>query len=219
MTQPVPMAWPTHWQRSDRLARSTPFAYACQGCGRCCRDKAIMVNPYEAARLARGLGMSTTRFLAEHTEGVYLRRRENGDCVFLVEGGCTVHPDRPLVCRLYPLGRNRTPGGEEHYFHTEPHPETPGRYSEAGTVEAWLRSQGAAPFLEAANAYLDTFHALFAALEAREGGEGVSDWPQDLGERVSAWRDIDLALGPATPGESVEERMAAHLRWLATQID
>jgi Fe-S-cluster containining protein len=217
MTQPVPIPWPRHWRRSDRLARSAPFAYACGACSRCCRDKGIMVNPYEAARLAASQGLTTTRFLAECTDGVHLRRRGDGDCIFLGERGCTVHADRPLVCRLYPLGRHRETTGEESFTHAEPHPETAGAYSEAGTVQDWLDSQGAGPFLEAMDAYLDVFQALFARLAAREGGDGVEDWPEDSGDRAHAWRDIDMAIGPPKPGETLEARMAAHIRWLAAQ--
>jgi hypothetical protein len=42
------------------------------------------VNPACPARLARRLGISTTRFIAEHLEdGVYLRCVESGACGFL----------------------------------------------------------------------------------------------------------------------------------------
>jgi len=52
--------------------------------------------------LARYLGLSTTEFIAGHTEagGTVLRSKENGDCGFLNESGCAVHPDRPLACRI-----------------------------------------------------------------------------------------------------------------------
>ena len=86
--------------------RESAFSYSCQGCSRCCYHKVIRVGPYEALRLARHLGISTTTFLREHTEagGTVLRTRpEDGGCVFLGAEGCTVHPARPLACRIYPL--------------------------------------------------------------------------------------------------------------------
>ncbi|WP_375789829.1 YkgJ family cysteine cluster protein [Bradyrhizobium sp. Pha-3] len=72
-----------------------------------CRNKAIRVNPCEILRLARHLGISTTQFIKNHTEagGTVLRSKEDGDCGFLGERGCSVHPDRPLACRIYPLAR------------------------------------------------------------------------------------------------------------------
>lgn len=215
MSQPIPIQWLPHWRPEDRLVRNTPFTYACGACGRCCRDKVITVNPYEVARLARSQGMSTTRFLSEFTEGVALRRTAEGDCVFFGEGGCSVHPDRPLVCRLYPLGRRRTPEGHETFSHLEPHPQTAGRYSETGTVQDWLDSQGADPYIEATDAYIRAFHRLFEKLAAHEGGDGVTGWPEsdDRG-----FRDIDFAIGESGAGASVEARMDAHIAWLDKQV-
>ena len=63
----------------------------------------------------RRLGLDTTQFLARYTEagGTVLRtREEDRGCVFLGPRGCTVHPDRPLACRLYPLARWVAPDGE-----------------------------------------------------------------------------------------------------------
>src|SRR3954447_5435042 len=85
--------------------RQSPFSYVCHACSKCCYGKVIRVGPYEALRLSRQLGISTTEFLREHTEagGTVLRTREDRSCVFLGEKGCTVHPNRPLACRIYPL--------------------------------------------------------------------------------------------------------------------
>jgi Fe-S-cluster containining protein len=83
------------------------FSYVCHACNRCCRNKAIRVSPYEILRLARHVGISTTQFIESYTEagGTVLPSKENGDCCFLGERGYSVHPDRPLACRLYPLAR------------------------------------------------------------------------------------------------------------------
>jgi Fe-S-cluster containining protein len=213
MPPPIPTPWPASWRVEDRLTRSSPYAYACGACSRCCRDKVIPVNPYEVARLAAARSVSTSRFLAECTDGVALKRREDGTCIFLGTGGCTVHADRPLVCRLYPLGRRIDAEGAETFHHATPHPQTAGVYSERGTVQSYLDSQGAAPFLAAADAYLAVFERLFKRIEALEGGVGVSDWPDESG-RSSDWLDIELALGAPRDGESAEQRMAAHIRWL-----
>src|SRR5215203_1022133 len=113
------------------------FGYECRRCLRCCHDKRIQVNPYEIARLARRLGTTTTTFSAAFTQqgaGTALDQTEGGACVFLGPEGCTVHPDRPLVCRLYPLGRHRLADGTESFSHLEPHPQTEGRYSRDGTI-------------------------------------------------------------------------------------
>ena len=90
-----------------RYTRDSAFSYACHACSRCCHDKIIHVNPYEVGRLAQNLNLSTTEVLSRYTtaNGDNFKQTEQGACVFLTGQGCGVHADRPLVCRLYPLGR------------------------------------------------------------------------------------------------------------------
>jgi uncharacterized protein len=131
------------------MERDSPFSYACHACNRCCRNKAIRVSPYEILRLARYLCISTTQFVENHTEagGTVLRSKENGDCGFLGERGCSVHPDRPLACRIYPLARWVSPDGDESFGHLTPHPKTECVYGISGTVQDYLDHQQLAPFL------------------------------------------------------------------------
>ncbi len=63
MTKPA-MAIPV--TRSG-LDRSAPFGFACNRCLQCCMNKKIQVNPYEIARLAQHLGISTTEFIERFT--------------------------------------------------------------------------------------------------------------------------------------------------------
>lgn len=152
-----------------RYARNSLFSYTCHACSRCCHDKIIQLNPYEVARLAENREIKTTEFLARYTErnGTALRRTEEGACVFLTPQGCGVHPDRPLVCRLYPLGRHVTGVQGEEFRELQPHPETEGEYGTAGTVQAFLDRQGADPFIEATDQYVDLVGRLVTALHAR----------------------------------------------------
>lgn len=101
--------------RRKGLNRQTRFAFTCNQCLSCCRNKKIQINPYEIARLAHHKRMSTEDFVScyTHTGGTLLNWNEDGTCVFLGPQRCGVHPDRPLVCRLYPLGRNLNGMGEE----------------------------------------------------------------------------------------------------------
>src|SRR6476469_3884424 len=153
MGLPSPIPLRTDWA----LTRVSEFSYECRGCRRCCYDKAIPVNPYEIARLAEVIGTTTTDVLARFTTtgGAILSIQADGACIFLGERGCTVHDGRPLACRLYPLGRRVTPNGEERFAEVVPHPESAGVYGVAkGTVEDWLRDQGASPYLVASQCYV-----------------------------------------------------------------
>lgn len=209
------------------LARETPFSYACQGCGRCCHDKRITLSPYELARLARAVRLSTRALLERHTDeaGTVLRFTAKSGCTFLVEGKCTAHEGRPLACRLYPLGRI-VRGGQEAFVELEPHPDTPGLYGEDGTVDAWVERQGARPFIERAAQY----HALLGRMttllgtraDGREAFEAALLTDDDI---ASDWLDVDEAVARATQRDGtpeptdLEARVDAHLaemnRWLS----
>jgi uncharacterized protein len=209
-----------------RFSGETPFSYVCRRCRKCCHDKLIQVNPYEAARLARNLGLSTADFIREHLESsIYLRRQNDGACVFLGPQGCTVHPDRPLVCRLYPLGRHIEVSGEPTFSHTAPHPETRGVYGGGGTVADFLAQQDVAAFVAAADRYLAVLQSLFDAW--RRAPLATEEEPTT--DQVPELLDLDRAVaahcarrGLAEPTD-LDERMTLHLEaitaWLAQQPD
>lgn len=190
--------------KSANLTTDGAFSYTCHRCRRCCSRKRIWVNPYEVYRLARRLGMTTTSFIEQHTVngGTELAVRDDLTCVFLGEQGCDVHADRPLVCRLYPLGRIVQSGEPDRYFLMEPHPESEGVYSDAGSVGRYLEQQGAAPFMAAADAY-------FALLE--RVGEVLSEMDPPRVEHCAA--DLTATSdGAAKPGEP--DAVPPHSPWL-----
>jgi Fe-S-cluster containining protein len=201
---------------SATLEAGGAYSYECNRCLRCCRDKRIRVNPYETYRLAHALGLSTTELLARHTtaQGTELARTDDGRCVFLGPEGCTVHADRPLVCRLYPLGRHVVSGEPDRFHHLEPHPESEGVFGSAGTVADYLATQGAAPFMHAADVYLDVVAELAGALAAMQ--EPPTSPEADL---ATVWLDVDAVLArenvpaPADAEEAVALHRAALLAW------
>jgi Fe-S-cluster containining protein len=85
----------------------------------------VCLNPWELARLAAVKGLTSRVFRDRFCEfgGIRLRFANNADWNGLTECsqyvpdfGCSVYAGRPLVCRLYPLGRLR--GGKElHYVY------------------------------------------------------------------------------------------------------
>ena len=134
--------------------RSTPFGYICRRCSRCCQHKKIQLDPYEVARLARAKGQSTSQFRAAWTvdgQGVTLRQKADGTCVFLGPQGCKVYADRPLACRLYPLGRQVHRDGSEYFSRLEGHPLSKGEFISRGVIADYLEAQGAMPFMAAAD--------------------------------------------------------------------
>ncbi len=199
-------------------------AFACARCGACCAHQAIQLNPWEVWRLARQLGLATGEFIARHTDnaGLFLRFGSDGRCGFLTPIGCAVHPARPLACRLYPLGLESGPGGDEVFAPLPRHPACQGGESPAlagAALAAYLASQGVTPWLAAQWTYLALARELTAGLAGLEPllrrrveGELLGD-----GRHPGLWQDLDRAVGAGMddPGE-VLDRHAARLRgWLA----
>jgi hypothetical protein len=166
------------------------------------------VNPYEVLRLARAIGLATGEFVDSFIDldRMALRRSSDDTCVFLGDSGCTVHADRPLVCRLYPLGRI-VRGDNEKWVVLPASDGSEGKFRSDGSVHDYVDSQGALPYMEAA----DACHALLEeALLARGNapGEGIDNGPRwilDADSHVKSQGDID-------------RDFAAHLKVLRTAL-
>jgi Fe-S-cluster containining protein len=134
--------------------RESAFSYHCHACNKCCHGKGIQVNPYETMRLSGLLGITTTEFRQKYLNRQMLKHKPDSDaCIFLGENGCTVHKDRPLVCRLYPLGRLRLDTGREIFTELAPHPESKGEYGTSSIVEGYLQTQEVESYLQAEKSY------------------------------------------------------------------
>lgn len=154
-----------------------------------------------------------------------LNWEEDGTCVFLDALGCSVHRDRPLVCRLYPLGRHIYGSGQESFSEVEPDPGCKGKYGEDGTIADYLASQGAQPFMEAADRYLDLFLKLYLVLKEDAEEPAQHDAIVDVFQRFSrGFREGDRILtdmdtvvaayceAAALPlPDNMEEKMSLHI--------
>lgn len=89
----------------------------CKGCSSCCRGMgdSIILDPLDIFRLTAALGKTFQELLEAYVElgvvdGVILPHLKmtgaEEKCAFLnKEGRCSIHPYRPGICRLFPLGR------------------------------------------------------------------------------------------------------------------
>ncbi len=155
------------------------------GCGPDCPGNRIPLTPYEAARIARGLEITTGELLRRYmVEGSgVLAVKENGTCVFHREAdGCEVHGDRPLACRSF----------------LDPE-DTPGRFVERArqyreVLRAWRRASLARQTAEPGETphpapELGTWLLDVDSLVAERCAERGIPIPSDLEERI----DIHLA--------------------------
>lgn len=102
----------------------------CRGCSACCRHmgNSVIVDPLDIYRLniegKVGLEELFSRYLELHMEdGIILPNLKmtgpEEACGFLDQDGrCSVHPSRPGLCRLFPLGRFYENGGFRYFLQT-----------------------------------------------------------------------------------------------------
>lgn len=152
-----------------RLSRDDTFSFSCHpglDCfNTCCRNKHLPLTPYGMIRMKHALHMHSDAFLEKyvvyrpdpHTGFPILSLKmssKDTTCPFVGTDGCRIYEDRPMACRLYPLGRSSTiqadsdPVPKEFFYLLE----TPGcsgvNEKHAQQVEEWTRSQGLLPYIE-----------------------------------------------------------------------
>lgn len=112
---------------STYLALDERLPLTCTRAGVCCFKKMVWLNPWELARMAAAKGVTSREFRDRYCDygGIRLRfdgelgwRGLEGCSQYLPERGCSIYHGRPLVCRLYPLGRERR-GVKFYYLHRE----------------------------------------------------------------------------------------------------
>ena len=139
------------------------------------------------------------------------RTRKRAPASFSGEQGCTVHPDRPLVCRLYPLGRQITESGDERFVHVTPHPLSGGSFHKNGTIAEFLAAQKVDDFIQAADDYFTWFcRARDAMAEAGGGDPGLTADANELLDMDSAIAAYCLRTGEEAPLD-MEERRRLHM--------
>ena len=98
------------------LTENDTFRFKCTHCGKCCKDMddPVSLNACDYFRLIKHLSQPATvvirNYLAAyiHPEThlpIITIRKENGSCVFLKDNHCTIQDCKPIVCRIFPLGR------------------------------------------------------------------------------------------------------------------
>ncbi len=104
----------------------------CVGCHDCCTGMGdtILLDPYDVWMLKKATGQTMQEMIAGErialgvVDGLVLPHiqmySETDACPFLnVEGRCSIHPYRPGMCRLFPLGRNYEDGKLNYILLTE----------------------------------------------------------------------------------------------------
>lgn len=83
--------------------------FACQpGCTKCCNVRGfVYITENDLQRMANHIGVTLKEFekayVIRFKHVLRLRKPKTSQCHFLTENGCSVHPVKPVQCRLYPF--------------------------------------------------------------------------------------------------------------------
>ena len=167
----------------------------CSGCSSCCRGmgNTIVLDPYDVWRLTGGLGVSLQQLLAGHLElnvvdGIILPNLklagDSEQCTFLNDAGrCSIHPYRPGICRLFPLGRYYEEDGFRYILQIH-ECEKPNRSKVK--IRKWMDT----PDMERYDAYIADWHAFLSKLRAKLEKETLAGASSDAADEEASSQDL-----------------------------
>ncbi|MEQ2564072.1 YkgJ family cysteine cluster protein [Ventrimonas sp. CLA-AP-H27] len=167
----------------------------CSGCSSCCRGmgNTIVLDPYDVWRLTGGLGMSLQQLLAGHLElnvvdGIILPNLklagDSEQCTFLNEAGrCSIHPYRPGICRLFPLGRYYEEDGFRYILQVH---ECEKQNRSKVKIRKWMDT----PDMERYDAYIADWHAFLSKLRAKLEKETLAGASSDAADEEASSQDL-----------------------------
>lgn len=190
----------------------------CQGCSACCRGMgdSIVLDPLDICRLSEGLQENFNLLLGEErielgvVDGLILphlkmkgEETAEGKCSFLnEEGRCSIHPYRPGICRLFPLGRYYENGDFQYFLQTK---ECARKDRTKVKVSKWID----APGLKESHAYINAWHSFLLNCEEMLA-ENTAD--ESLGRTISTYLLQLFYIRPYTGMEQFYEEFALRLQ-------
>lgn len=160
--------------------------HGCNGCHQCCTGmgKSVILDPCDVHRLRMGTGKNFQQLLEEGVlelqvvDGCILPNlRMVGDeerCVLLnFDNRCSVHPYRPGVCRLFPLGRYYENGEFKYFLQVG---ECAEKNRSKVKVSKWLDT----PSVQDYHVFICRWHYLLKDIESKVTGKEDSEVAKQL---------------------------------------
>ena len=153
--------------------------HGCEGCSACCHGmgEPVILDPYDVYRLEKMEGFSFAESIGRTIElnvvdGVILPNLmmagEKESCGFLDrEGRCSIHPYRPGICRLFPLGRFYEEGSFRYFLQKDECPKARTKIK----LSKWLDT----PELSRYEEFVLHWHYLVKDLEEKVSGGDVEE--------------------------------------------
>lgn len=141
------------------------FQFSCKRHGDCCTNRnnnPIICSPYDSFNLQTHLGVNSGEFkkyfadliLASDSEFPVMllsspKINDYADqCVFLDNNNCRVYEARPLVCRLYPLGRILDNDMTSYFFKVNTASNCGLGKGPSHTIDEWINKTKSRPYLD-----------------------------------------------------------------------
>lgn len=156
----------------------------CEGCSACCQGmgSSILLDPFDIFRMTGYLGCSFEQLMEKNIElqvvdGMILPNLKMAGaeeaCSFLsMEGRCTIHPARPGICRIFPLGRLYEDGSFQYFLQVH---ECRKKNRSKVKVKKWIDTPDAA----ANSQYICDWHYFLKDAERvikEKNEEGKKNW-------------------------------------------
>ena len=153
--------------------------HGCEGCSACCHGmgESIILDPYDVKKKKKMEGFSFAESIGRTIElnvvdGVILPNLmmsgEKESCGFLdQEGRCGIHPYRPGICRLFPLGRFYEEESFRYFLQKDECPKARTKIK----LSKWLDT----PELSRYEEFVLHWHYLVKDLEEKVSGGGVEE--------------------------------------------
>jgi len=200
--------------QNTTLQLSDSLPLTCSRSGTCCHGNLVRLNPWELAQLADAKNMSTEQFAKEYTlaEGAIInfdgKPNHTGkqSCRLYKEGeGCSVHPARPLACRLFPLGRQIQHETAFYIFEGSQFPclrECPEVVDLPHlTIETYLAGQQTSAFELAQDEYLEVMQNIADIALALLLDTGLNESGDT--KTIRAWRNLGT-FGPESLAQRID---------------
>jgi len=151
----------------------------CRGCSACCEhmDDHIVLDPYDICSIYKATGMDFKELLAKEYIAIalkdglaypYLKMNKADTCSFLIDHRCSIHANRPGLCRLFPLGRIYEDGDFSYFLQKD---ECGYKNRAKCRIEDWLGVED----LDSYEEYIRVWHAFhtYMVSKVNEYGDDV----------------------------------------------
>jgi len=95
------------------LSKKSKIHFQCQQSGQCFHHNEVMLNPYDIMEMAKFMNMPSAEFFRKYVSIriggdsqltiAMLLQIQSGECAFLKDRKCSIHPAKPKICRAFPL--------------------------------------------------------------------------------------------------------------------